>query len=342
MPTNSIIEFYTYNPNPFSQFTNRHELLDNLTISDWILPAVYQQHFTSIVWVKPPWASQIEVGKHELEIGKDENGYLKTSSSLPYYVSDLCYRKELSDARKFDLFVIELSHLYDSTSDSYFTLSNILRDREWCLDICMDFYSTQNPFQGILGSHFDFVHDIFKFRDRGTLEESLRYRKNQLGYLKSICYDTVPDDEAPGDKIPDENELHEFNEVKRTLTDKYPDLNERISLAKVQAASDEYITDLFYIGQQTELPSYISKESEISALIGRTETLLEMLSRDPVDKPPNTVEPIAYPVAITLARSEFDEYSAPGTLDKVHCLLVCMLKRLYSVSHTVECPILSP
>ena len=81
------------------QFTNRQELLDNITISDWILPAVYQGHFTTVVWMKPPWATQIPVGEHEIVLGVDNTGLLKTSSILPYYLSDLSSDDDLHHRR---------------------------------------------------------------------------------------------------------------------------------------------------------------------------------------------------------------------------------------------------
>ena len=333
-----------------------------MTISDWILPAVYQHHFTTVIWVKPPWATQIQSGKHKIEIGKDKDGLLKTSSSLPYYVSDLCYCEQLTDATMFDLFVVELSHEKDNVLECCSVLSSILRDKNWCLDIDMDFYSTQNPFKTILGHHFDFMHDIFKYEERGSLEDSLNYREKQLGFLKCL---TCEESSA-------EEDLSEFHDIQKILTEKYPNFKEDISHAKQQVSSDEFITDLYYIGQQTELPDHVSSESVITTLLGQTEILLKMLSRDHDDKQPKhlanidnvtkkhctvaatheTVAKISFPVtnisppvakisppvAITLARSEYDEYSAPGTLDHVHCSLLCMLRKLYCISSSLKCP----
>ena len=90
----------------FLQFTNRQELLENLTISDWILPAVYQQHFTSVVWIKPPWSSQIVAGEYEVELGVDDAGLLKTSSKLPYYLSDLSFNDDLK-VKRYDILTID-------------------------------------------------------------------------------------------------------------------------------------------------------------------------------------------------------------------------------------------
>ena len=76
------------------KFKNRRDLLNNLTISDWIIPACYQGHFSTIVWIKPPWSDQIDAGCYDLILGEDKEGFLKTRSPLPYYVADLVYREE--------------------------------------------------------------------------------------------------------------------------------------------------------------------------------------------------------------------------------------------------------
>jgi len=56
----------------------KETLYDNLDIADWILPLMYQGHLGSLVWVKPPWAKQIDEVKTLFDVGKDkETGKLK-------------------------------------------------------------------------------------------------------------------------------------------------------------------------------------------------------------------------------------------------------------------------
>ena len=49
---------------------DKERLLESLSIGDWILPAVYAGHLASIVWLKPPWSTQIPNGRYTLTVGK--------------------------------------------------------------------------------------------------------------------------------------------------------------------------------------------------------------------------------------------------------------------------------
>ena len=212
--------------------------------------------------------------------------------------------------------MIEVSHLDEDTTEQFELLATILHNRQWCLDFDMDFYSTQNPFLDLLGPYFDFVDSIFKFEDLGHYQKSLVYRKTQLDCLEKLCN---------SDDIKNDTELSpEQKEFVSCLEDKYPNWQDYIDQAKLLAKDDEFISDLFYIGQQTELPHHISTKPEIMTLLKKTETLLGLLK--------------SHPVAITLARSEYDEYSTQDTLDFVHCQLACIVKRLYCVPSDLKCP----
>ena len=219
--------------------------------------------------------------------------------------------------RKFKLYVIEVPNLEEDISAQCKTLRKILQNQQWCLDFDMDFYSTQNPFMDLLGHHFEFIDSIFRYRDLGDLSESLEFRKTQLDCLKELC--CTVDDKVEQNLSERQKEFF-CSEVKL----KFPNWQDSLKEAKLLAKDDEYITDLFYIGQQTELPHHLSTKSEIKTLLTNTESLLNSLQ--------------SAPVAITLARSEFDEYSTQETLDFVHCELVCLIKKLYNVQSDLECP----
>ena len=63
---------------PSEMVYSKEELFDCLSISDWILPAVYAGHLGSVIWLKPPWCSQIPDGRYELTVGRHkEDGLLK-------------------------------------------------------------------------------------------------------------------------------------------------------------------------------------------------------------------------------------------------------------------------
>lgn len=56
------------------------ELYEEISIADWILPAVYAGHVSRVVWVKPPWADQIREGMFNFKVGKHkETGFVRYS-----------------------------------------------------------------------------------------------------------------------------------------------------------------------------------------------------------------------------------------------------------------------
>ncbi|XP_032665558.1 UPF0489 protein C5orf22 homolog isoform X2 [Odontomachus brunneus] len=53
-------------------------LFSELSIENWILPAVYAGHFKYLIWVKPPWANQMQDGVQTFLIGKHkDNGLIR-------------------------------------------------------------------------------------------------------------------------------------------------------------------------------------------------------------------------------------------------------------------------
>ena len=83
-----------------------------VSIENWIMPAVYAGHFSSIVWVKPVWAKQIEEGLHHFEVGrtKDTNE-IRVTSTLSYFVGEVLFarKSELCDVKPVSLFVVDIT-----------------------------------------------------------------------------------------------------------------------------------------------------------------------------------------------------------------------------------------
>eukprot|EP00731_Ephydatia_muelleri_P027075 Em0018g1175a len=73
-------------------FYDKEKLYAHTSIAEWILPAIYAGHVDWVVWVKPPWAQQMDEGTHNLTVGKDvTSGHVRVSTPLPYYISELLY-----------------------------------------------------------------------------------------------------------------------------------------------------------------------------------------------------------------------------------------------------------
>ncbi len=51
---------------------DRDALYENIEIADWILPLVYENHVNEVVWMKPPWADQIQDGNWSVKVGESK------------------------------------------------------------------------------------------------------------------------------------------------------------------------------------------------------------------------------------------------------------------------------
>lgn len=56
----------------------QEKLYEEISIADWILPAVFAGHINKVIWVKPPWSDQIKEGVFHLKVGQHkETGFIR-------------------------------------------------------------------------------------------------------------------------------------------------------------------------------------------------------------------------------------------------------------------------
>lgn len=111
-------------------FYDKEKLFAYTSIAEWILPAIYVGHVDWVVWIKPPWALQIDEGTHDLTVGKDvASGHVRVSTPLPYYISELlCVPlANLQNARTVPLHVVTIGSC--NCSDSSLLLPTFLNDK---------------------------------------------------------------------------------------------------------------------------------------------------------------------------------------------------------------------
>ncbi|GBG26280.1 UPF0489 protein C5orf22 [Hondaea fermentalgiana] len=127
-------------------------------IAEFILPAVYAGHLERLVWLRPTWADQLPDGQWEFKVGKapgcsadeiitedDERvngGPLRVTWRTPYYEDEglTCPVEDLQGAKSVEILVAGAA---TCTPQAFV---QVCGDRPWVLDICLDYFSVNNPF----------------------------------------------------------------------------------------------------------------------------------------------------------------------------------------------------
>ncbi|EDO35441.1 predicted protein, partial [Nematostella vectensis] len=88
---------------------NPSELMEALSIADWILPAVYAGHIDRVVWIKPSWCDQMTRERMTFCVGKHrESGFLRVTSTEDYFLEELLYApmEELENVKQVELVIL--------------------------------------------------------------------------------------------------------------------------------------------------------------------------------------------------------------------------------------------
>lgn len=278
------------------------ELVEELSIENWIIPMCASGLIESVAWIKQSWAQQIPIGKHLFNVGVSKEGNrLAVDSTLEYFLGEgnVSLAKDLEQSQMVQLTVTDLDAAEPLT---------ISPRRDIILDVDLDFYSTNNPFWPLYkkAGLYAELRDIYKFTiDHKKLPESLEARREQLDYLKSVF--THLEEKRSLEGFSNKNhELFEKIEYLVKVLEEHYDLSE-VDFLLIHDAGCTW--DTF------GLPDHRSTEEEIDVAMAGTEQLLRALPD---------------PVIITISRSSEDDYCPSDQVDMIQDKFLSVLQKVYN------------
>lgn len=302
---------------------DKYRLFESLSIENWILPAAFAGHLNKILWIKPPWANQIENGNHNFSIGREENsGEIRVTSLENYFLSDCLYcpKEQLKDIKEIEFEVITLGNVLSSQNElknSADILNRYLNSRDpFILDIDLDYFSTRNPFKGLYKNAYlyDTLKTIYSFSlpDKSNLssvEEYVANRKVKLEQLK-LAWSYFGRNGSlkgfEGNFVPVLNVEELANKVKNLYNE----------------VDWEMIHDAGCTCDDTELPEHVSSREEIKDIISNN--FHEFLKQLP-----------SSPTIITISRSSEDDYCPPEDVDWIQNEVVSLVQSQFSTSNVI-------
>nr|XP_002123578.1 UPF0489 protein C5orf22 homolog [Ciona intestinalis] len=289
------------------QIFNKNILFQIISIENWILPAVYAGHFSSIVWFKPRWANQIKQGTYCFYVGRDKvTNKLCVSCHDPYFLSDCVYVNEVSmlDKKLVTLYVVDVE---DNSPPTDILLPN----QHYVLDIDLDYFSTQNPFLDMFPpGDLSELTRIYKFQhsDDHDIDGCLATRREQLDELRSWIEKMKSgcgDEEGRGSMV--DGRFLSFQQIVKNYENKLG--------RKLEADDYDIIHGAGCATGEPPLPHHVATNEEIQGSLKKVENILKNLPWKPV--------------MVTVARSSIDDYCPKHQVEFIQSEVEEMLRSLY-------------
>lgn len=306
-------------------------MLEKLSIENWILVAAFAGQISTIIWVKPPWANQIENGHYTFLIGEQRGtDHIRVSCPALYFVGEMLYCKaeDLDNAKEVNLHVHTLGCEVDKK-----VKENILQlikshDNYYTLDVDLDFFSTMNPFLSMHSktNMYERLKDIYHFNytqteETSVIEEHVKRRCKQIKTLHEVF--------SHLQKLKNPTEIKaEVDNVCLPIDD--PKQREQVTALILDLLSEcpgedgessidwELVHDAgCTIDDDThQLPHHVSSKEEIDSLM---ETVCSLVTSLPK------------PTLVTMARSSNDDYCPPHQVDGIEETLCSFLRKTYDI-----------
>jgi hypothetical protein len=273
---------------------DKAKLFDNLSIENWIVPAVYAGHLETLVWVKPSWAAQINAGEYTIVVGKDpETGGIRCNCKEGYFLSESLYvnEKHLVNKREFTLYVCDYDSML-SRRDSF--LLNLFKsaktaDKRFILDIDLDFFSTKDPFKEMFATkeEYDLFKKVYsmKFETGGDFDSDFEIFVNtkRVRMEKVFAYLS--------------QETGERSEESDFIGEEKRNLDEFADVVRANKIDLEIIHSYGCAIDEITLPHHVTDSNELSKMLDNFDAFLNKYFSSHL-----------MPSAVTIARSSLDGY----------------------------------
>ena len=291
---------------------DKEELFDNISIENWIMPAVYAKNLDRLCWIRPPWAKQIPNGHYTFNVGEYQ-GVIRTDSTLEYFISDGCYQKteSLENKSPLDLKVSEIHDFAEETEEIYI------------LDIDLDYFSTHNPFKNIYekAQVYDKLKEIFispelenfDLKNLEQLHEIAQKRDKKLDFLEVVF--NYLDRFNNLENFLTDYELIEEEEYFKGLFEKVEELSKNILKTYTDEKIDWHLVfDAGCTCDVIELPHHETPKEEIEKMIKDFEKFLQKSNS---------------PTIITISRSSQDDYTPETQVEMIQEMVLNALNNMY-------------
>ncbi|KDO33845.1 hypothetical protein SPRG_01724 [Saprolegnia parasitica CBS 223.65] len=294
-------------------------LYDGLDASDagiasFLLPLAYAGHIHRLVWIKPPWATQMAIGTHTFHVGQQKDtGCLGVTSHASYFVDENLYAPldALEKPASLELTVAELP-------------AAPLPEGPYVLDICLDYFQRSTRFAKVYAA-VDITRDLgddtalllsgiygdlaFK-KKKAELPHSTRLEHARLfaTTMTTLFRERVWEDRTAYDAhMAPLIDLYTLSPT--AVAEQFVALRNLL----LTASSDE-LAMMEWAGPCMDLPQHKASDDEIEGLLAALETFLTTAGR---------------PRLVTIAESKDDEYTPPGQVEMLLARVLSLLGRRF-------------
>lgn len=310
----------------------KEKLFEEISIENWMLPACYAGHFRNLIWIKPPWARQMEDGHKEFKIGRHKlKNNIMVTSSENYFVSESLFslEKNLEDTKDINLDVYTFGkEIFENSKDDTNGFQSVLRQKylkpskpflkdgpKYILDIDLDFFSTGNPFKLLYSraNLYEELKQLYYFekpKNTEDLEKASEKREKQIEELERIFNYIQNHSSVPENKDGNSKELLEkVDGIRRKVLEFYPE--EEIDWTLIHDAGCTC--------DDTELPEHVTEKQDLFVFIHECfSSFLELLPYPPT--------------IVTISRSTEDDYTPSEDVEFIQKnVLDCLKKKFDNV-----------